>query len=125
MWRYQNPNPHGRNVGDCTVRAISIATGDDWDTTYWGLCHQGSVLKNMPSGDEVWGKYLQGLGWVRRFLRHDCPVCYTVKDFCREFPVGVYVLGIDGHVVAVVDGVVHDTFDSQDRHPNYYWTKEY
>ena len=28
MWRQVNLNPKGKSVGDCTVRAISIATGN-------------------------------------------------------------------------------------------------
>ncbi len=124
MWTMHNENPAGRNVGDCTVRAISAATGDGWDKTYWGLCIQGAMQCNMPSADEVWGEYLRKKGWVRRYLPNDCPVCYTVRDFCLEYPSGVYVLGLDGHVVAIVDGHLLDTWDSGERIPHYYWTKE-
>ena len=39
MWAKHNENPDGRNVGDCTVRAISTALGQNWETTYIGcLC---------------------------------------------------------------------------------------
>lgn len=40
MSRYQyfNPNPDGIRVGDCTVRAISKATGKPWNEVYLGLC---------------------------------------------------------------------------------------
>lgn len=124
MWVSHNENPAGRNVGDCTVRAISAATGDGWDATYWGLCIQGAMQCNMPSADEVWGEYLRKKGWKRRYLPNDCPICYTVEDFCREYPRGVYIVGLEGHVVAVVDGQLLDTWDSRERHPHYYWTKE-
>ena len=123
MWTYHNENPENRSVEDCTVRAISAATGDGWEKTYLGLCIQGCLFHNMPSGDEVWGEYLNKKGWKRRFLRNDCPICYTVDDFCREYPKGVYILGLDGHVVTVVDGQLLDTWDSRDRHPIYYWEK--
>lgn len=29
---YFNPNPEGKQVGDCTVRAIAKATGKSWDS---------------------------------------------------------------------------------------------
>lgn len=32
-----NPNPQNNLVIDCTVRAISKATGQSWDETYIGL----------------------------------------------------------------------------------------
>lgn len=31
MWEYFNPNPAGRMVGDCSVRAISAALDVSWD----------------------------------------------------------------------------------------------
>ena len=34
MFRFYNANPRGRHVNDCTVRAISLATGEKWDNTY-------------------------------------------------------------------------------------------
>lgn len=34
MWVKYQPNPCGRNVGDCAVRAISKALGMDWETAY-------------------------------------------------------------------------------------------
>ena len=41
MYSYFNPNPAGRNVSDCTVRAICKATGKDWGEVYLSLCIQG------------------------------------------------------------------------------------
>jgi hypothetical protein len=34
MFKYYNANPLGRHVSDCSVRAISLATGRSWDETY-------------------------------------------------------------------------------------------
>ena len=34
MYRYYNANPLGRKVNDCTIRAIALATGESWDSTY-------------------------------------------------------------------------------------------
>jgi len=33
-YEYYNPNPMSRNVGDCSVRAISKALDTDWETAY-------------------------------------------------------------------------------------------
>lgn len=44
---YFNPNPEGKQVGDCTVRAIAKATGKSWDETYVGLCLQGLKMGDM------------------------------------------------------------------------------
>jgi hypothetical protein len=36
-----NPNPVGRRVGDCAVRAISKALGITWETAYLQLATNG------------------------------------------------------------------------------------
>ena len=53
-----------------------------------------------------------------------CPPCYTVKDFCKDHPVGTYILATGSHVVTVVDGNYYDTWDSGTEVPIYYWKKE-
>lgn len=109
MYSYFNPNPSGRNVGDCTVRAISKATGKDWDETYLILCIQGYLDGDMPSANSVWGHYLRNLGYTRHILPDTCPDCYTVADFAREHPKGTYILALSGHVVCVQDGQLYDS----------------
>ena len=68
--------------------------------------------------------YLQKQGYKRRMVEADCTTCYTVADFAREYPHGVYVLGCSGHVLAVIDGAWWDSWDSGAECPIYYWYKE-
>ena len=124
MWIKYNPNPLGRNVDDCTVRAICKLTGKTWEEVYIGIVLQGLLLANMPNGNDVWGAYLKRLGYKRRIVPDTCPDCYTVKDFCRDHPRGRYLLALSSHVVTVEDGSYFDTFDSGAETPIYYWTKE-
>ncbi len=65
MFERYNPNPQGRVVGDCTVRAISKALGQSWEQTYIGLCLQGFLMGDMPSSNAVWGAYLRSKGFRR------------------------------------------------------------
>lgn len=124
MFEYYNPNPRGRAVGDCTVRAISKALDQTWEQTYTGICFQGFLLGDMPSANAVWGAYLRFKGFHREIIPDDCPECYTVADFAAEHPHGKYILALSGHVVCVEDGVVFDTWDSTGKMPLYYWFKE-
>lgn len=116
-YSWLNENPYNRNVGDCTVRAISTALDQDWDTTYWGMCLEGYLLKDMPSSNEVWRKYLSRFGLYRRKV----PPGITVNEFARTHPRGTYLLGLNSHVVCVIDGVLYDTWDSGEREVLYYW----
>lgn len=121
-WVPYNPNPiPGNRVGDCTVRAISKATGNDWEETYAGLCACGYVMSDMPSADHVWGSYLRKNGFRRYIVDDHGKDSYTVRDFCVDNPEGVFILAITGHVVCVVDGFYYDTWDSGGEIPIYYW----
>lgn len=124
MWKKYNPNPAAARVGDCTVRAIAKATGCDWETAYIQLCVQGFMMADMPSANAVWGAYLKRMGFHRAALPNDCPDCYSVEDFARDHPRGIYVLGLSKHVVCVEDGDYYDAWDSGAEIPVYYWCRE-
>lgn len=124
MYIKYNPNPHAARVGDCVVRAISKATGQEWEKTYMDLCLYGLMEGDMPSANAVWGKYLKEKGYVRRTLPDKCPCCYTVEDFTRDYPSGNFILALNGHVVCACDGNHFDTWDSGRETVNFYWTKE-
>ena len=124
MYKFYNPNPSNNFRDDCVVRAIMKLENKSWDDVYLNMCLYGFIEKEMPSVNRVWKKYLIKLGYKRYVLPNTCPDCYTVQDFCREYPHGKYILVTDGHVVAVVDGDYYDAFDSGDEMPIYYWHKE-
>jgi hypothetical protein len=121
---YFNPNPLGKSVGDCTVRALSKALGQTWEQIHAGLCLQGFCLCDMPSANHVWGAYLREHGFARHILPDTCPDCYTVAEFAAEHPYGTYILALSGHVVCVQDGDWYDTWDSGGGVPLYFWSKE-
>lgn len=124
MWVRYNANPDGRNVGDCTIRALSLALGQSWERTYVELALEGFMMGDMPSANHVWGAYLRRKGFRRRILPDACPDCYTVADFARDHPSGTYLLALDGHVVCLIDGDWYDTWDSGGKIPLYYWTRK-
>lgn len=65
MYNHFNPNPCGKNVGDCTVRAISKATGMEWGEVYLRLCIQG---------------YLDGMIWDSWDSSNENILYYWVKE---------------------------------------------
>lgn len=124
MFIEYNPNPVGRRVGDCSVRAISKALDIDWETAYVLLSMNGFSMGDMPSSDSVWGATLRQRGYSRKSVPDLCPDCYTAEDFCRDHPEGTFVLGFGGHVATVRDGMLFDSWDSSQEVPQFYWTKE-
>lgn len=124
-YAYYNKNPAGKSVGDCAIRAVSVALGKNWDETYAGLCLEGYMIGDLPNADSVWGNYLYRHGFRRYLIPDDGLGAYTVSDFAENHPEGIYILSMPGrHVVAVVDGEYCDSWDSGKETPSYYWTKE-
>ena len=119
-----NPNPSAKRVGDCTVRAVSKALGQSWEKTYVHLCVYGFMYSDMPSANSVWGAYLKSRGFKRHVIPDTCPDCYTLADFCEDYPQGTYVVCFDGHVATVVDGKVYDSWDSTNETPIYFWSRK-
>lgn len=123
MFVFCNPNPEKSLVGDCVIRAVSIALNQDWQTTYLGVTVKGFELYDMPSSNNVWGAYLEEKGFERLSIPNTCPNCYTIKDFCKDNPKGIYIIGTGSHAVAIIDGNYYDTWDSGDEVPIYFFER--
>lgn len=117
-----NPNPLGKRVGDCVIRAIAKLTAKDWQTVYRGIAQAGFELCDMPSSNAVWAAYLKRLGYRRFVIPDTCPNCYTVRDFCFDNPRGKYLLATGSHVVTAIDGDYFDAWDSGNEIPIYFWS---
>lgn len=123
-WQRFNPNPAGRNVGDCAVRAIAKALDVDWETAYAMIAEAGYQMADVISSNAVWGAVLRKNGFYRHAIPNTCPDCYTIGAFADDHPDGMYVVGTGTHVVTVADGIVYDSWDSRSEIPVYYWSKE-
>lgn len=123
MYEYYNPNPFNKIIGDCVIRAICKVTDEKWNKVYLDICNKGYFMKDMPSSNSVWGACLKDKGYIRHVIPNYCPDCYSVKDFCKDNPKGKFILCLDGHVVAVINGTYFDTWDSGDEVPHCYWTE--
>ena len=120
MYRYYNPNPSKIHVGDCVIRALTIALDCSWDTAFMSLMVKAYQEKDMPSSNAVWGKLLMQHGYEHRLIDS----FDNVREFAKLHPLGTYILATGTHVLATVNGDYLDTWDSGDEVPIYYFTKE-
>ena len=118
-WRKYNKNPCGKSIGDCAVRAVSVALGLTWYQAFDLLCVEARHMCNLPSADEVWGAVLTQNGFAKRAIHQ----VQTAEEFCKAHPDGVFVLAFGGHVATVVDGVLYDSWDSSHEIPIYYYRR--
>ena len=98
-------------AGDCVVRAIAIVTGACYLEVYEfvnRMC-KGKPLSFYGVDKKICSKILRHLGakWVAG---------------CKLPTKGKYVLNMHGHLAALVDGTVQDTYESLAAHKLYgYW----
>ena len=121
-------------TGDCVTRAIAIAAEMDYATVYDALNiltsarrrpgRRSSARTGIPK--IITRKYLGMLGW------HWTPTM-GIGTGCRvhlcasELPAGRLIVSVSRHLVAVVDGVLHDTYDPSRRGRRCvygYWQKQ-
>lgn len=99
------------NVGDCAVRAISIATGIDYMKVYNDLkeLNGGKSCRN-GTPKKVDKAYIRSLGWKWKptmLIGKGCQV-HLRED---ELPHGTLIVQVSKHLTCVIDGVIYDTFD--------------
>ena len=121
---YMNMNPIKRNTNDCVVRALSLVMGKSWEDIYLELAYEGLSLYDMMEANSTWGNYLKKNGFIQSLLPNTCPLCYTLRDFCKDNPYGSYIVATGSHVIAVIDGDYYDTTDSGNEIVTYFFYKE-
>ena len=99
-------------TGDCVVRATAIATGKSYKEVYLALRRLmkgiGTPRKGVPR--PVYDKYLRSLGWKWTPTMKIGSGC-AVHLRGNQLPAGRLIARLSKHMAAVVDGVVHDTYD--------------
>ena len=117
-------------TGDCVVRAIAIAAKKPYKEVYDALewrnrCYavekRGRVAKKLKARGasprngnfkEVYTDYIESLGfkWTPTMLiGSGCKV--HLKD--GELPMGRLIVNVSKHLLACIDGVIHDIYDDQ------------
>jgi len=110
-------------TGDCVTRAIAIATGKPYQKVYDDInalirskrqtkrIRGASARTGTPKGIER--EYLAALGWKwtpTMAIGSGCKV--HLKP--GEIPMtGKLIVNVSRHMLAVLDGVIHDTYDDQ------------
>lgn len=123
MYEYYNPNPRNRNVGDCTVRAISKSLNIPWETAYLDLSMEGFDICDMPSSNATLDSYLRSKGFRKYTIPNECPSCYTFSDFADEYRKGTYIVCTGTHVACISQGTLFDSWQSLDCVPQYFYVK--
>ena len=108
--------------GDCTIRAISIATGTDYKIVWDSLMDSAKKTGYMPNSRENCELFLDSIGWKRQKPFRKGRKKYKLKNVPNSKTKN-YIFHTSRHWTAVVSNVVQDTWDCREWCANSYWTK--
>lgn len=98
-------------VGDCGVRALAIASGNDYKETY-------NLVKKIVGYSPRNGIQLKDFRFLDKKLGYKWVACMKIGSGCKvhlrdgEIPMkGSIICSVSRHYVAVIDGVIHDLYD--------------
>lgn len=134
-FHYHNQNPRNRITTDCVIRAISTATEIPYNQVVMEMAELQCKTGYDDGDPKLYDLYLKEQGFKKQKQpRKADNTKYTGAEFCKELQSDYgYVIGKDirivahiggGHVVAIIDGKVWDTWDSTDGCIGNYWVKE-
>ena len=108
-------------TGDCGVRAIAIAMGLHYQDVYDLVAAAGKTERRSKRRARKTGprtgiykptmrRLMSSLGWLWTPTMGIGTGC-KVHLRADELPAGRLVVSVSRHIVAVIDGVIHDTYD--------------
>tara|TARA_Y100001970_G_C14251039_1_gene871908 strand:- start:2534 stop:2974 length:441 start_codon:yes stop_codon:yes gene_type:complete len=119
-------------VGDCVIRAISIASGLDYKKVMTDLFERGLALGRLPNTQKVYEPYLEELGFVKQKpqynVEHDEATDdeYLRKRRMKDVLVDYnksYIFLTSQHLTAVVNGEHRDVWNCGAWCANSYYVK--
>lgn len=108
MYKYYNPHPKGLSTNDCVKRAIVVVTGMDYSKVQREL-NEYKTVTGAKSFNSI--KNLRYVEDVLKAKKITLQNELTVEEFCQKHPRGRYILDMDEHWSACVDGYIYDTWN--------------
>ena len=108
LFRYTNPHPNDKSVGDCVKRAITLCSNQPYETVALELNRYKKVTKAKNYNERGnWVPYIEKvLHWQKLNGYQNVKVC----EFAKQKPYGTYLIKVRGHLTTVKNGLILDTW---------------
>lgn len=115
-----------KTTTDCGIRALAIACELSYQdarkilkkAAKSGKMGNGQIAKGIYTED--FNSALESLGWKKV----SAPKFTGRKARCDDLPKGRVIANMARHFAAVIDGRIHDTWDSSEKMVYNYWIKK-
>ena len=116
-WKFNNPHPQKKLVGDCVVRAYCLSTGMNYLEARRELNKASKELKcRHYSSREFAAKFFTKKGFEK--LSFPARAGYSRMNgqrFAETYTKGKYILNMAHHLSCCIDGVINDTWDCSEK----------
>ena len=119
MYIQFNANPKKRKVGDCVIRAISLALNTAYDVEVRLLINNSEYFNCDLLVKDCYGKLLDDLGYKKYY-----GYGRTVKEVAEDFYDKKLVVRVPSHVDACLYGDVYDVWNSSHEPVDVFWVIE-
>ena len=123
-FRLTNPNPRWKeqkgyvwHTGDCVIRAFANAAGIGWIEAFDFLTERARKEFSTPNELHDSRRWLVENGAVWHFLKPERgKKRMTCIEFAKTHPTGRYIINVNYHDTACVDGVLLDAWNPSDEY---------
>ena len=120
-YQYYNRNPDKVEIQDCVCRAISTATGLNYDAVDNLL----AISADINDCDKLcvccYHKLLED---ILCYQRIDSYFKYTVREIAKRFPRDIVIMRVQGHLTCSIRGTVSDIWDCGNEKVDCFWIVE-
>lgn len=119
-----NANPFKRKTGDCVIRAVCVALGEDWEDTYKGMFEVTLETGYSVSSKDNFKEYLKRKGYdMRKMPKKLTGKRYTVQEFVEQLanPKKNYIISVANHLTCIEKGTLVDTWNCGYKSVGNYW----
>lgn len=119
MFIYYNVNPNDEHIGDCVIRAISLALDIDYDIVVKLLLNNSKYFNCDLLVKDCYAELLHNLG----FKCYN-GIGYTVKEIAEDFSDKKLLIRIDSHLTCSLYGDVYDIWNTSYEPVDVFWIIE-
>lgn len=116
MFKYYDPNPK-QSRNDCVKRAICVCSGIDFSL----ISRQLNAFKKV-TGAKTFNSHNNPHHFVEDVLSAE-KITFNkkmlAKDFCKTYSAGRFILDMDEHWSACINGDIYDTWDCSEEIVNF------
>lgn len=104
---YTNVNPLNMEESDCVIRAISNASGYSYAEIQDKLYYISQLLECDEFCLDCYKHLLDSV------FKYERVYCYnmTANEFAEEYPVGIYIIRMKGHLSMIYNADIYDIWD--------------